>query len=282
MKIRLIACVLCLSSVCAAQSVSTKGESLDKVQVLAMVAGDLPSARVASLVVERGITFEPRDRYVQLLEKAGADEGVVTAVRIATRPQNIADDSSSSGNGPLARDHILDLLQTGVQSSVLAQLVSKRGIDFEPFEEYLHAYEVAGAQENLLDTLRKASGPKPAEPIPTTASTPNQPETPTIAANDNLPRVRVPGEVQAAKLISQPKPVYPPLARSARIQGQVRLLAWIGRDGSIEDLTVLSGHPLLIQPALDAVSQWQYQPTKVKGKPVKVSTEIVVNYQLTL
>ena len=138
MKIRLIACVLCLSSVCAAQSVSTKGESLDKVQVLAMVAGDLPSARVASLVVERGITFEPRDRYVQLLEKAGADEGVVTAVRIATRPQTIAaDDSSSSGNSPLARDQILDLLQTGVPSSVLAELISKRGIDFEPFEEYL-------------------------------------------------------------------------------------------------------------------------------------------------
>jgi TonB family protein len=280
MKIRLIACILCLSSIGAAQSVSTKGEALDKVQVLAMVAGDLPSARVASLVVERGITFEPRDRYVELLQKAGADEGVITAVRVASRPSTAADDGASSGNGPLTRDQILDLLQTGVESGVLAQLVARRGIDFEPYDEYLHAYQIAGAQENLLSTLRKASGPNMPEHPATTAPTAHDPERPDVTGGTPN-RIRVPGEVQEEKLISKTDPVYPPIAKMARIQGTVRLSALIGLDGSVEDLKAVSGHPMLIASALAAVSKWQYQPTKIKGKPVKVLTEIDVNYRLT-
>jgi protein TonB len=93
-------------------------------------------------------------------------------------------------------------------------------------------------------------------------------------------RIRVAGEIKAAKLVSHDKPVYPPLARNARIQGTVPLQALIGTDGTVEDLKVLSGQPLLIKSAMDAVSQWRYQPTRVNGKPVKVETEIDVNYRL--
>ncbi len=93
-------------------------------------------------------------------------------------------------------------------------------------------------------------------------------------------RIQVGGHVEAAKLVFQPKPEYPLLARLARIQGRVRLEAVIGRDGTIEDLKVIGGHPLLVNAALEAVRQWRYQPTLLNGKPVEVETEIDVNFIL--
>jgi len=93
-------------------------------------------------------------------------------------------------------------------------------------------------------------------------------------------RIRVGGQVQSAKLANQARPVYPPLARQARIQGTVKLEAVISKDGTIEELKVVSGHPLLIQAALDAVKQWRYQPTLLNGVPVEVITTIDVNFTL--
>ncbi len=94
-------------------------------------------------------------------------------------------------------------------------------------------------------------------------------------------RIRVGGNVQAARLISQPKPVYPPLARQARIQGTVRFNAIIGKDGRIQNLTLVSGHPLLVPAATAAVKQWVYQPTLLNGEPVEVVTVIDVNFTLS-
>jgi len=94
-------------------------------------------------------------------------------------------------------------------------------------------------------------------------------------------RIRVGGQVQNARLISQIKPVYPPLARQARIQGTVRLHAVIAKDGSVQRLEVLSGHPLLVQAALDAVRQWRYQPTLLNGEPVEVETTVDVVFTLS-
>lgn len=88
------------------------------------------------------------------------------------------------------------------------------------------------------------------------------------------------GRVQAAKLIRNPQPVYPQIARQARISGTVELAAIIGEDGHIQELHVVSGHPLLRQAALDAVKQWVYQPTLLNEQPVKVSTTIDVIFTL--
>jgi protein TonB len=93
-------------------------------------------------------------------------------------------------------------------------------------------------------------------------------------------RIRVGGQVEAARLIFQPKPDYPPLAKMARIQGTVKLEAIISKDGTIQDLKVLSGHPLLVKAALEAVQRWRYQPTLLNGDPVEVVTEIDVNFTL--
>ena len=74
--------------------------------------------------------------------------------------------------------------------------------------------------------------------------------------------------------------MYPPLARQTRINGTVRLHAIIAKDGSIQQLEVISGHPLLQQSALDAVRQWRYQPTLLNGEPVEVDTTIDVIFTL--
>jgi len=93
-------------------------------------------------------------------------------------------------------------------------------------------------------------------------------------------RTRVGGAVQAAKLVNKVQPVYPPLARQTRISGTVKLHAIIGKDGTVQQLQVVSGHPLLVQSALDAVKQWRYQPTLLNGEPVEVDTEIDVIFSL--
>ena len=86
--------------------------------------------------------------------------------------------------------------------------------------------------------------------------------------------------MEAAKLILQVKPEYAPLAKMARIQGVVRLEAVIGTGGTIQNLKVLAGHPLLVKAAIEAVARWRYQPTLLNGDPVEVITEIDVNFTL--
>ena len=81
-------------------------------------------------------------------------------------------------------------------------------------------------------------------------------------------------------LVRKVLPTYPPLARSARIQGTVILQAMIGKSGSIENLRILSGHPMLAPAAIEAVRQWRYRPYILNGEPVAVETQITVNFSL--
>jgi protein TonB len=115
--------------------------------------------------------------------------------------------------------------------------------------------------------------PSAAPPPPPKKKEPPPPPRPSI--------IPVGGRVQNAKLIRQPQPIYPQIAKSARISGTVELSAIIGEDGKIQLLTVVSGHPLLRQAALDAVKQWVYQPTMLNEQPVKVSTTIDVIFTLS-
>ena len=94
-------------------------------------------------------------------------------------------------------------------------------------------------------------------------------------------RVRVSQGVSAGLLVRKVNPNYPPLARQARIQGQVILRAVISKDGSIEGLTLVSGHPMLAPAAIDAVKQWKYKPYLLNGEPVEVETQVQVNFTLS-
>ena len=101
------------------------------------------------------------------------------------------------------------------------------------------------------------------------------------AASASAQSLRVGGNVQSANLITHVAPKYPALAKQAGLQGLVRFNAIIARDGTIENLQAVSGHPMLIQAATDAVKQWVYKPTLFNGNPVEVITTIDVNFTLT-
>ena len=94
-------------------------------------------------------------------------------------------------------------------------------------------------------------------------------------------RVRVSQGVSNGLLIRKVQPAYPPLARQARIQGQVLLQAQISKDGTIENLQLISGHPMLAPAAIEAVKQWRYKPYMLNGEPVAVDTQVVVNFTLS-
>jgi protein TonB len=93
--------------------------------------------------------------------------------------------------------------------------------------------------------------------------------------------VRVGGQVAEANLIRRVQPVYPPLAKSARVSGTVEFTAVISKEGNIEDLKLIRGHPLLVNAAKEAVLQWKYKPTLLNGQPVEVVTDIIVNFTLS-
>jgi TonB family protein len=93
-------------------------------------------------------------------------------------------------------------------------------------------------------------------------------------------RIRQAGNITAAMIIKKVQPEYPPLARQTRISGTVRLHVIIGKDGTVQQLEVLSGHPLLLQAAIGAVKQWTYRPTLLNGNPVEVDTTIDVIFAL--
>jgi protein TonB len=113
------------------------------------------------------------------------------------------------------------------------------------------------------------------------ASMPSAP--PPAAKPKPQPQVQKPirvGSISAANLVHMVQPVYPAIARANRIQGTVEFTATISREGAIENLTLVRGHPLLIQAAREAVLQWRYRPTLLNGEPVEVITDIVVNFTL--
>ena len=116
-------------------------------------------------------------------------------------------------------------------------------------------------------------------PRPVAAPPPPVMHDPPVPARTTGP-IRVGGEVQNAKLIRKIVPEYPAPAKSARISGVVHLIGTIARDGTIQNLQVVSGHPLLVRAAVEAVSQWVYRPTLLNGQPVEVIAPIEVNFTL--
>jgi protein TonB len=94
-------------------------------------------------------------------------------------------------------------------------------------------------------------------------------------------RVRVSSGVSQGLLIKKVTPNYPPLARQARIQGSVVLQAEISKEGTIQNLQLISGHAMLAPAAIEAVKQWRYKPYLLNGEPVAVETQVVVNFSLS-
>jgi protein TonB len=94
-------------------------------------------------------------------------------------------------------------------------------------------------------------------------------------------RLRVSSELQQAKIVSTAMPVYPVLAKRGRIEGTVKLQAVIDKDGKVDKVETLSGHPILEQAAVEAVRKWRYRPTVLNGENVEVVTTIDVVFKLS-
>ncbi len=107
------------------------------------------------------------------------------------------------------------------------------------------------------------------------------PPPPEIRSSEDRRALKVSGPIQQAQLTSSIEPRYPAIARQTKTEGTVVLHAIISRDGRITALEVVSGHPLLVQAALDAVRQWRYRPTYLGGEPVEVETSITVIFRLS-
>jgi periplasmic protein TonB len=127
--------------------------------------------------------------------------------------------------------------------------------------------QVGGVLGGIIGGIPSPAPPPPPPPPP-------QKKEPTVQ------RIKVGGNVQGAMIIRKTPPMYPPLAKSARVSGVVHLAAIIAKDGTIQELHSLGGPALLIQAAMDAVKTWIYKPTMLNGEPVQVETTIDVNFTL--
>jgi TonB family protein len=116
---------------------------------------------------------------------------------------------------------------------------------------------------------RAAAIPRPTNTPPVPNRSPGAPQ-----------RIRVGATVLGSRLVKKIDPAYPPSALQARIQGTVRFTVSIDKDGRVRNMTVISGHPLLVQAAVDAVKEWIYQPTLLNGEPVEVVSEAAVDFRL--
>ena len=126
-------------------------------------------------------------------------------------------------------------------------------------------YQSAPVEDLMKSLITPGAVASPSAPPPTPAPTGQAPQ-----------RIRVGANVQAANLIHKVEPVYPPLAEQAGIEGTVRFRVIIDKDGRVSNAQLVSGHPVLVDAARDALIQWTYKPTWLNGLPIDVLTEVDV------
>jgi len=118
-----------------------------------------------------------------------------------------------------------------------------------------------GVVGNLLNSATPAAPPPPPKPV-------------------KRDPIKVGGNVQESKLIRRVEPIYPELAKRARVQGRVVLVVTVDEEGNVSEINITSGHPLLNEAAVTAVKQWKYSPTLLNGEPVPVIATVTVIFNL--
>ena len=103
---------------------------------------------------------------------------------------------------------------------------------------------------------------------------------PVTPGSEDPKRVRISQGIATALVVDKVQPEYPPDAREQHIQGNVLLHVIIGKEGNVENLQLISGHPLLAAAAIDAVRQWKYRPYLLNGQAVEIDTQVLVNFKL--
>lgn len=132
--------------------------------------------------------------------------------------------------------------------------------------------EFARVKAALLEHYAENSAPKGQD-----AGIPGPPMPPRQVKREPI---RVGSNIQESRLIRRVEPVYPELAKRARVQGRILIVVTIDEEGNVSELRPVSGHPLMVEAALDAVRQWKYSPTLLNGEPVPVTATVTVRFSL--
>ncbi len=228
------------------QSGGQAGSSVAPAMRPLAVMGPVPAFAVAG-VPSRGIVMGP---------------GATPAPAVTVKSINVY------GLSDQARAELLASLPVHEGDTLMPEAMSKISAAVRQFDEHLSvSIPGMGAGEVEIDVAA------PGAPV---VRRPSAAVAATVTAGGSISPVNGPPPM----LVRQIQPLYPPLAKQARIQGTVKMNATIARDGTVQNVTVVSGLPVLAQAAMDAVRQWIYQPTLLNGQPVEVSTEVNLNFTL--
>jgi TonB family protein len=236
---------------------------------------------------------------VQAEVKGGVVAGVVGGVAAGAAPPVVAYRNGAAVMGRRVRSIRIQGLPEQASAELLASLPIHEGDEFSA-DTLQRAVQAARAfDEHLIVRLGVAGTPgQPAQspvdvdviisvpgtaggPLFTLSAPPPPPPPPGSSASSAPPeRIKVGSNVQAMMILNKVAPIYPELAKSARVSGVVQLAAVIAKDGTVQEMHLLGGPALLIQAAMDAVKQWVYRPTLLNGEPVSVETTVDVNFTL--
>ncbi|MCC6857870.1 MAG: energy transducer TonB [Bryobacterales bacterium] len=235
--------------------------------VVMSFAGELAAVALAALLPLIVTDTLPRARLLSIVLAPGAPPGRPRAAAAPRLKAARRAAPQAAAHGLQAPVRIPDEVTLIIDEPVPA-IESAGGLEFGvPGSIGPAAREAAAPLVRLLQAIPAPAAPPPVEsPVSPAAAAPR--------------RIVVGGNVQAARLIHRVMPAYPVLARQARVAGTVRLQAVISTGGTIRSLKLISGHPLLTRAAIEAVSQWVYEPLLLNGEPVEVDTQVDVHFTL--
>jgi TonB family protein len=227
---------------------------LTKTQVDDLVTSGLDSGSIAKVVSERGIDFQPTDRYIDILRSEGAMQVLIDALRAATP-------------APMSKAQLLHALAGGTPQDDLAAMVERRGIDFKPTSEDLDTLRIAGAGDKLYQAVVRARQ--------------------SVSASSQDPGLKggtiyaVGGDVMAPVPVYHPNPAYSDEARRAKYSGVVQLTIVVDANGDVTDAKL--DKPIgygLDQKSIETVKTWKFKPATRNGTPVPVRLITEVTFRL--
>ncbi len=238
--------------------------------------GTLPPEILTPQIQERGVDFELAAEDEDQLRSWKVPESVIASIR-DHGPAKLPE------GPPLTENQVLLLLEAPIPSRTLSRLVEKRKAAFSVTREVGQRLTAAGARPGLIGTLTLNQvepepaplAPEPQPPPPPAVAPP--PDQPAVAAPPSGP-VPVPADEQIRRLLSSVPPVYPSLARQARVEGKVVVEMVVDANGVVKSARAIRGPAMLRQAAVDAVRQFRYEPLFSDGQPVEVLSEAVISF----
>jgi TonB family protein len=237
---------------------SEPAKPLSDRDIFLLLAGDVRSEKIANMVQQRGIGFEPTDEYLQRLLSSGAKDELIDALRTAAAK-------------PFSGDRLLQSLASGEDPDQIGKEVKERGIDFDPTDEDFNKLRTAGASEPLLLAIREAKRVKPQVKQILDASESKSPSLRGAEAGVTPPAPTY-----------NPAPDYTPQARRDKIEGEVDLWIVIDSQGNVTDAREVS-KPLgdgLDEKAIETVKKWKFKPAIRNGVALSVRVRVEVSFRL--